>query len=352
MKIFPIDSSMKKTVRPYEVEIPNNGTDELPFTGKHENANSCQHITQTQQFIGKKKSDLKKAKKTGKGVAFNDKELPAGSGVQLDEENVLKVDSSGSGIAFNDEGSGASKNDNPKLTKNYHYSIEDLEKDLQTFEETRTGGAIPAIVGELALNLVAQAPAIISAIKARQKGKAEGSGVRNSEVARLLTANGALDWDSLDEEDYENLISGFKKIHSQGKRYIQKSGSGITAKSNKVGKFFNKAWSWLKGVYNNNRDIIDPLKDALINSAKNAVTSTINDTINKGTAAINSKIKNDTVKELINKTGETVKQLGDRTVENVAQTVQQKTGGRIPSLMNNEVAINKAGNYKISGSIF
>lgn len=314
MKIFPIDSSMKKTKRSYEVEVPTNGSDDLPFTGKNENGKSCERITQTQEFIAKKKKDLEKRKKASgiipeaSGIAFNDKEL-------------------GAGIAFNDAGSGV-------------YTIEDLEKDLDAFENVKTGGAIPAIIGELALNLVAQAPAIISAIKARKEGKNEGSG--GNEVVRLLTGNGALDWDSLDEEDYDNLIEGFKKIQSQGKRYIKRDGSGIKANSGKIGKFFKGAWNWLKNVYNNNKDIIDPLKNALVSTAKTAVSSTID----KGTEKLNSKIKNETIKDLVNKTGETVKQMGDRAIDTVTE------GGKIPKLNRKSIAINKAGNYKIRGSVF
>lgn len=318
MKIFPIDSSMKKTKRSYEVEVPTNGSDDLPFTGKNENGKSCERITQTQEFIAKKKKDLEKRKKKNEaaGIAFNDKEL-------------------GAGIAFNDVGAG--------LNTNYVYTNEDLEKDLDAFENVKTGGAIPAIVGELALNLVAQAPAIISALKARKEGKNEGSGNTN-EVVRLLTANGALDWDSLDEEDYDNLIEGFKKIQSQGKRYIKRDGSGITANSGKIGKFFKSAWNWLKNVYNNNKDIIDPLKDALVNTAKTAVSNTID----KGTEKLNSKIKNETIKDLVHKTGETVKQIGDRAID----TVTTSEGGKIPKLDRKSIAINKAGNYKIRGSVF
>ena len=168
------------------------------------------------------------------------------------------------------------------------------------------------------MNLVAQAPAIISAIKARKEGKGMPKKARESEVATLLTGNGVLPWDQLDPEDYENLIDGFKKIRNQGRFLKRNEGGSVIVGSGKVKDFLKKSWNWIKNVYNNNKDIIDPLKNALIGTAKSAITSKVNQGVDTVASKIGSKVNSDAVKSIIDQTGKAVKDISERAVEQTA----------------------------------
>ena len=296
--IFPIDSSKKKTIRPADVKL-DIASDQAPFTGKNEKAFSAEYKTKTQQYIERNK---KSKNSQGSGIAFNEKELP-GSGNNLP----------GSGIDFNNEASGIDFNNE---ASGLNYSDSDLEKDFEL--ETKKGGALPVLLGELALNLVAQAPAIISAIKARKEGKGMPKKARESEVATLLTGNGVLPWDQFDREDYENLIDGFKKIRNQGRFLKRNEGGSVIVGSGKVKDFLKKSWNWIKNVYNNNKDIIDPLKNALISTAKSAITSKVNQGVDTVASKIGSKVNSDAVKSIIDQTGKAVKDISERAVEQTA----------------------------------
>ena len=296
--IFPIDSSKKKTIRPADVKL-DIASDQAPFTGKNEKAFSAEYKTKTQQYIERNK---KSKNSPGSGIAFNEKELP-GSGNNLP----------GSGIDFNNEASGIDFNNE---ASGLNYSDSDLEKDFEL--ETKKGGALPVLLGELALNLVAQAPAIISAIKARKEGKGMPKKARESEVATLLTGNGVLPWDQFDREDYENLIDGFKKIRNQGRFLKRNEGGSVIVGSGKVKDFLKKSWNWIKNVYNNNKDIIDPLKNALISTAKSAITNKVNQGVDTVASKIGSKVNSDAVKSIIDQTGKAVKDISERAVEQTA----------------------------------
>ena len=141
---------------------------------------------------------------------------------------------------------------------------EELERQFRALKKGSKLGSGPLAAAAIT-SLINAAPAIISALKQKQ-----GSG----ESA----------------PDTEDVLKLMKQIQNQ-KKYIKNGEVG----SGKLGDFFSKAWKKVKGLYNNNKELLQPIMNSLGDYAKDSAQKYIN----KGADYLSSKTSNEHLKKAI-----------------------------------------------------
>ena len=107
---------------------------------------------------------------------------------------------------------------------------------------------------------------------------------------------------------------------------FKRVGSGIQVKDNEYyasGKIMDglkKFWNFIKTKYNENRDVFQPITNALLNTA----TSTVTDVVNKGTTALTNKVAEKTnnphINEIAKAVAKTGTDLGKRVNEKITES--------------------------------
>ena len=207
-----------------------------------------------------KKNDAKGVANTAQGVA----------------NSAQGVANSAQGVAFNNK------------------DLDDVINNLSS-----SGGAIPAIIGELALNLIPQIPSIISAIKAKRDQSKIGNGLLNN-MQKYNTVRAFMN--NLPEGNpavyYNDMIKTFNAL--------KRTASGISFNESDnsyyaTGKFtqgLKNFWNKVKSWYDDNKTVFAPIKDALLGTVTNTINKSVNTATNKLTDYVNSKTSNEDIKNI------------------------------------------------------
>ena len=152
------------------------------------------------------------------------------------------------------------------------------------------GGAIPAIVGELAINLATQIPAIISAIKAKRDNSKIGNGLLTN-MQKYDTVRAVMN--NLPEGKpasfYNDMIKTFNALKRSASGISFNSSDNTYYASGKVTEGLKNFWNKVKSWYADNKEVFAPIKDALLNTATNTINKTVNNASNKLTDYVNKK---------------------------------------------------------------
>lgn len=162
------------------------------------------------------------------------------------------------------------------------FNEEELERQLRSLKKGSKLGSGPLAAAAIT-TLINAAPAIISALKGKQ-----GSGNESP--------------------DTEDLLKLMKQIQNQ-KKYIKNGEIG----SGKLGDFFSNAWKKVKGFYNNNKELLQPIMNSLGDYAKDSAQKYIN----KGADYLASKTDNEHLKKAIDTTKNIATDIKNDVVDNV-----------------------------------
>ena len=165
------------------------------------------------------------------------------------------------------------------------FNEEELERQFRALKKGSKLGSGPLAAAAIT-TLINAAPAIISALKGKQ-----GSG----ESA----------------PDTEDLLKLMKQIQNQ-KKYIKNGEIG----SGKLGDFFSNAWKKVKGFYNNNKELLQPIMNSLGDYAKDSAQKYIN----KGADYLASKTDNEHLKKAIDTTKNIATDIKNDVVDNAIGT--------------------------------
>lgn len=173
-----------------------------------------------------------------------------------------------------------------------------IDSLLQSLDSAK-GGVIPAIVGELALNLIPAIPSIISAIKNKRDGANVGQGLINSmrqyDTVRAIMQNLP---ENKPSQYYNDMITTFNALKRVGKGISFDEGSGIYYGGSRVVDGLRNFWNKVKSWYSDNREVFAPIKDALFNAATNTINNSVNNASNKLTDYVNKKTNNEDIKNI------------------------------------------------------
>ena len=222
-------------------------------------------------------------------IVSNESDIQTGAGVSFSD------DTNASGIAFNDK---------------------QLDSALNNLENSK-GGVIPAIVGEMALQLIPQIPAIISAIKSKRDNTRVGQGLSNAMANNKLVSNlySALP-SNRPASFYNDMIKEFNGL--------KRSGSGLQVRdgeyyaSGKITDNLKRFFGWVKKGYNDHKEIFSPIRDALLN----AVTGTITSGVNKATDKLTDTVRNKTQNEHLRNIADAVSTVGKSVGKEVNKQIE------------------------------
>lgn len=178
------------------------------------------------------------------------------------------------------------------------------------------GGAIPAVVAELALNLIPQIPSIISAIKAKRDQSKIGNGLLNNmqkyETVRAFMNN-------LPENKpavyYNDMIKTFNSLKRTGSGISFNESDNSYYASGKFTEGLKNFWNKVKSWYDDNKTVFAPIKDALLNTATNTINKTVNTATNKLTDYVNSKTNNEDIKNITKAVTDVSKNIAQQGVD-------------------------------------
>lgn len=178
------------------------------------------------------------------------------------------------------------------------------------------GGAIPAVVAELALNLIPQIPSIINAIKAKRDQSKIGNGLLNNmqkyETVRAFMNN-------LPENKpavyYNDIIKTFNALKRTGSGISFNESDNSYYASGKFTEGLKNFWNKVKSWYDDNKTVFSPIKDALLNTATNTINKTVNSATNKLTDYVNSKTNNEDIKNITKAVTDVSKNIAQQGVD-------------------------------------
>ena len=161
------------------------------------------------------------------------------------------------------------------------------------------GGAIPAVVAELAMNLATQIPSIISAIKAKRDQSKIGNGLLNN-MQKYNTVRAFMN--NLPEGKsavfYNDMIKTFNALKRSASGISFNSSDNTYYASGKVTEGLKNFWNKVKSWYNDNKEVFSPIKDALLNATTNTINNSVNKATNKLTDYVNKKTNNEDIKNI------------------------------------------------------
>ena len=173
-----------------------------------------------------------------------------------------------------------------------------IDSLLQSLDSAK-GGVIPAIVGELALNLIPQIPSIISAIKNKRDNAKVGQGLINNmrqfDTVRAIMQNLPSNHPA---QFYNDMITTFNSLKRIGKGISFDEGTGIYYGGSRVVDGLKNFWNKIKSWYSDNKEVFNPIKNALLKTATNTINNSVNNATNKLTDYVNSKTNNEDIKNI------------------------------------------------------
>ena len=230
------------------------------------------------------------------------------------------------GVAFNDA-SGVS------FSEGVAYNDNELDKMIDSLNAR--GGAIPAIVGELALQLIPQIPSIISAIKAKRDQSKVGNGLLGA-MQRYNTVKAVMN--NLPENKqagyYNDIIREFNALKRYGKGISFNASDNTYYASGKVTEGLKKFWNFIKQKYNENKEIFAPIRDALINTANNSIQKAVTTGTTKASDYLKSKTTNEDLHKVIDTVGDAAQKITDGVKKQIAEVGKGIEPEKIYSVLN------------------
>lgn len=190
-----------------------------------------------------------------------------------------------------------------------------IDSLIQSLDSAR-GGVIPQILGQLALNLIPQVPAIISAIKNKRDNAKVGQGLINNmrqfDTVRAIMQNLP---ENKPSQYYNDMITTFNALKRVGKGISFDEGTGIYYGGSRVIDGLKNFWSKIRNWYNDNREVFSPIKDALLNTATNTINKTVNNATNKLTDYVNKKTNNEDIKNITKAVTDVTKNISQQGID-------------------------------------
>ena len=225
-------------------------------------------------------------------IVSNESDIQTGAGVSFSD------DTNASGIAFNDK---------------------QLDSALNNLENSK-GGVIPAIVGEMALQLIPQIPAIISAIKSKRDNTRVGQGLSNAMANNKLVSNlySALP-SNRPASFYNDMIKEFNGL--------KRSGSGLQVRdgeyyaSGKITDNLKRFFGWVKKGYNDHKELFSPIRDALLSAVTGSITSGVNKATDKLTDTVRNKTQNEHLRNIADAVSSVGKNVGKEVNKQIEASV-------------------------------
>lgn len=165
----------------------------------------------------------------------------------------------------------------------------------------KKGGAIPAIVGQLAMQLIPQIPAIISAIKQKRDDSKVGNGLLTN-MQKYPSVRAVMN--NLPEGKsasyYNDMIKEFNAFKRSASGISFNESSKEYYGTGKVIDGLRNFFGWIKQKYNDNKEVFKPIRDALVNAANNSLQSAVDTAAKKATDYVKSKTDNEDVHRIVN----------------------------------------------------
>ena len=230
------------------------------------------------------------------------------------------------GVAFND-GQGVS------FSEGIAYNDSELDKMIDSLNTK--GGAIPAIVGELALQLIPQIPSIISAIKAKRDQSKIGNGLLGA-MQKYNTVKAVMN--NLPENKqagfYNDIIREFNALKRYAKGISFNASDNTYYASGKITEGLKKFWNFIKTKYNENKEIFAPIRDALINTANNSIQKAVTTGTTKASDYLKSKTTNEDLHKVIDTVGDAAQKITDGVKKQIAEVGKGIEPEKIYSVLN------------------
>ena len=238
--------------------------------------------------------------------------MSGGMIIPEDESNTASIENSSS-IAI--QGAGVSFADDTNAS-GIAFNDKQLDEAINSLENSK-GGAIPAIVGELALQLIPQIPGIISAIKSKRDNTRVGQGLSNAMANNKLVSNlySALP-SNRPASFYNDMIKEFNTLKRTGSGLQVRDGEYYA--SGKITDNLKRFFGWVKKGYNDHKEIFSPIRDALLN----AVTGTITSGVNKATDKLTDTVRNKTQNEHLRNIADAVSTVGKSVGKEVNKQIE------------------------------
>lgn len=235
---------------------------------------------------------------------------PVKGGLVVPEENNEQEEEVVSDNSVTSVGGLCKKNDAQGIAFNKN----DLDNVINNLSSK--GGAIPAVVAELAMNLIPQIPSIISAIKAKRDQSKIGNGLLNNmqkyETVRAFMNN-------LPENKpvvyYNDMIKTFNSLKRTGSGISFNESDNSYYASGKFTEGLKNFWNKVKSWYDDNKTVFAPIKDALLSTATNTIKKTVNSATNKLTDYVNSKTSNEDIKNITKAVTDVSKNIAQQGVD-------------------------------------
>lgn len=197
------------------------------------------------------------------------------------------------------------------------------------------GGAIPAVVAELAMNLATQIPSIISAIKAKRDQSKIGNGLLTN-MQKYNTVRAVMN--NLPENKptsfYNDMIKTFNALKRSASGISFNSSDNTYYASGKITEGLKNFWNKVKSWYNDNKEVFSPIKDALLNAATNTVNKTVNNASNKLTNYVSSKTNNEDIKNIAKSVVDVTKNIAKQGVDQIKDYASGVEPEKIYSVLN------------------
>ena len=188
--------------------------------------------------------------------------------------------------------------------------------DLDNIIDNLKGGAIPAVVAELAMNLIPQIPSIISAIKAKRDQSKIGNGLLNN-MQKYNTVRSFMN--NLPEGKqasyYNDMIKTFNALKRSASGISFNSSDNTYYASGKITEGLKNFWNKVKSWYNDNKEVFAPIKDALLNATTNTINNSVNKATNKLTDYVNSKTNNVDIKNITKSVVDVTKNISQQGID-------------------------------------
>ena len=303
----------------YEMRIPNGQSLYI--------YNKCMH-----------KSDVMKGGLIQPENSSNDVVIAGSNNLQEDStcsgiSSSLKSDSIANGISFSEGVSSLMKTDS--IANGIAFNDRALDNILNSLNENKNGGAIPAIVGQLALQLIPQIPAIISAIKNKRDDKQVGNGLLIN-MQKYPTVRAVMK--SLPEGKsasyYNDIIKEFNAFKRSASGISFNEGEGTYYASGKVTDGIKKFFGWIRDKYNQNKEVFKPIRDALVNAANNTLQNAVDSGTKKVTDYVKSKTDNKDIHRIVDAATDVTQAVTDETKKRIDQIGNGIQPDKIFSVLN------------------
>lgn len=213
------------------------------------------------------------------------------------------------------------------------YNDSELDKIIDGLNAR--GGAIPAIVGELALQLIPQIPSIISAIKAKRDQSKIGNGLLGA-MQRYNTVKAVMN--NLPEGKnggyYDDLIRQFNALKRYAKGISFNSQDNTYYASGRVTEGLKKFWNFIKQKYNENKAVFEPIRNALVNAATNSLQKGVDSAVKKGTDYVKSKTNNTDIHNIVDSVAQVAQTATDAAKKQIGEIGKGVEPEKIYSVLN------------------